>query len=203
MEEEKQSIPEVPQPNGSVFSKTQVVLYGAVALVGIAAIASFVTFFLFRNQQGAREVGELPRGQDVERDIYDALENIPTKTPDPNEVLYLHTNSFFAAYTETLNGRRNFTPSLEDNKIKITWYKGAHAIGPEMQAILDEKTKDIEKSDDGYGHFYMYTAGVVSSPDRLAGKNVYLISEGSGGMGIYFSADFALFDEVLHEFIYL
>src|SRR3989339_158557 len=49
----------------------------------------------------------------------------------------------------------------------------------------------------------MYTAGVVSSPDRLAGKNVYLISEGSGGMGIYFSADFALFDEVLHEFIYL
>jgi len=207
--EEKLEVPQEPK-KGFALSKTHMVLLSVLSVVGVVTITSVALYFTI----GFSPSNWFLEDEDnvsVRNQVFDAIDNMDD--PDTNsEVLYLHTASVFSQYREPVQpGYRDFTPSLDGEEIIIDWQKGAKVASVEMRKVLEEMTKDAEiesvqtYQDDSplYGEFFLFEAGKITSPGRLEGITLYLISEGLAGMGTYYGGDFVIYDEELYEFIYI
>jgi len=206
--------PEIPQGSsrGSESSRTKATMLRALSVVGAAAVVFGAGYLIFRYLPGTWFSQSRNGGGDILIDspIDDVADVVKNENVD-SRILYLETASTFSKYKETADENRDFTPSLDDKKIEVRWYSGARVASAEMKEVLAEMTKDLDKGEDLasgedeplYGEFFLFESGVITAPEELAGRTLYLISEGLGGLGVYYGGEFAIYDDELSEFIYV
>jgi hypothetical protein len=122
----------------------------------------------------------------------------------------------FGTYMLTEEGVRDYTNAFSEGEIVVDWKRGAEflsraetdtlmaSIDPQFENTLFEKNlyeEPCTEDQEDLCHVYIYKAGDIVAPDRLAGKPVYYLFVPSVGMGIFVNQFVVTFDDVSKKFV--
>ena len=192
---------QLPEEHKNQVSMSRGLLYFLVASIVVLFVCLFVVMFLlFFKADSSKIVNN--DNKVVQNDNSNTLEN-------KVEIL--------SKYDEMLDGKKDYSASLENKDIVVDWYGGARVLNDEQKELVkklnsrivlpqyDDNAMVVVSDEDveSLKKIYGFVVGEIKEPSTLAGRTLYLLSQKYIEMGSGYTDSFAFYDENINDFVFV